>query len=377
MKKLLTLLCIVCLLPLCSCSMAGKHEITDLAIITSVGLDAAPQGQLRVSLYVQSGSSQTENRLYAHTGDSISECLRKLAESCEKIPFFGHTEMIFVGPDMWENDLCSRLDWFIRSSRLRQECVINAIEGMSAEDFLRKALDSPVFINDAVKSVYHSESLFHLTEDARASRVMAGRHNPTKAYLIPCIHAEESSDGQFVPAFSGYALLHQGQVVCVTQEEESSGLQLLRGEPFPMRFAVQDQEGCMVKLQSEEFQVKKSIRSTDPLTILCEIQMTVSVLESYGSGDPALPPCRNAILSHAREELEQRLQRAAQILSITGSDAAGLFSLAEQEDPDFARRTQDNWPDVLTDLVLETSIHVEIAHSNQLGRPLGAKEENS
>ena len=119
----------------------SKRELTDIAIVSALGIDLAEDGY-RVSVQVinpgeiaaKQGGNGLGISVFTAEGKSIAEAVRKLTTVSPRIPYLAHLRVVILGEEVAKTDIKKPLDFLSREHEMRADFVIGIAKGMKAED---------------------------------------------------------------------------------------------------------------------------------------------------------------------------------------------------------------------------------------------------
>ena len=134
MKKLLFLITFILLLTGCT----DYKELTDLAIISSVGIDYKDNNY---NLIIQVLDSKEEKKnptviLYKSSGKTINEAFRNILLECPKKLYSGHIQTFIVKDNLLKNGSSNFIDFILRNSEIEKDFNI-----LLTEDDIDKIMD--------------------------------------------------------------------------------------------------------------------------------------------------------------------------------------------------------------------------------------------
>jgi len=366
MRRVAFLLALLMSLP--GCASPQRREIHSLALVMALSLERQQTGALALTLLVQ-GGEEDAGAVYSGTGGSVAEALSRAEEAIPARLFFGHTELILLDASLWGEDFLPVLDWFARSSRLRQECAV-ALTEEAAGEFLRKSLESPVFLTDALHALWENESFYELSRDCQVSRLIASRKEEAPGFRLPLLRAETAANGDFVPRCLGYALVLDGRAVGRLPESVCGGLRILESSAENLLLSATDSRGAPATAEVHSLRCQKELLSTDPLRlrIVCEASLHLS--EYRGQANPMTE--EEAALRAAFEgAMRDEIGAAIALQRELSADLMGLAAELSLVDPEAYDALSPHWREALETLEADVEVKAVLLHSQQLQQPLG------
>lgn len=246
----------------------GSRETDEIAYITAVGIDSAPEGKIKVSYRIaqpaalageagKGGGGGRTTEVLGIVAPSLAIARDELGASVARVPNLAHIKAIVIGEDLARQGLGDSLGPLMRFREFRGSMFILVAKGTTAEQVLRQ--NKPIieklpsrFVegmmeNASVTGGYHMQTFFHhfylrlkaaggapiatligvnpLTEEDQPS---AGPTPPEKSYeYLP----EKLPRTAGNPAtLLGVAIFYHGSMVGVLTDEETRMLSILVNE---------------------------------------------------------------------------------------------------------------------------------------------------
>lgn len=120
MKKIILVLLI--LLTLTGCK--DYRELTDMAIVSMIGIDKKDEYNVIVQVFNYSGMSEEEKEsivVYEGSGKTIHNAFRNMTLSCPKKLYLGHTKIVVVSEELAKNDITSIFDLILRDAEMEKD----------------------------------------------------------------------------------------------------------------------------------------------------------------------------------------------------------------------------------------------------------------
>ncbi|WP_280770171.1 Ger(x)C family spore germination protein [Salipaludibacillus daqingensis] len=139
---------ILLIIPLLLTSCWNAKELTDLTIVSAVGIDETEEGELLVSLQVANssevaigqegaGRDATTTLVYTSTGNTLAEAMRNVLETLPRQVYFPHMTLIIINEKFAETKGLDRvIDWFERDSQARTNANVMIAREADAREVL-------------------------------------------------------------------------------------------------------------------------------------------------------------------------------------------------------------------------------------------------
>jgi spore germination protein KC len=213
MRKITHILLISCMLLGLSGCWSAK-ELSDLAIVTSLGIDKTEEGY-KVSIQLVNpgaistkagGGSLVPYAVYSAEGKSIFEALRRVTTLTPRRPYFAHLRVVVFSEETAKLGIRKPLDLLSRDHEMRTDFVIVIAKGMKAE--------TPLTVLPPLEKIQANKT-FQSIENSEKSWAA------TKVVLLDELIRSLVSDGK-EPVLTGLELLGSPDMAASTKNIEST-----------------------------------------------------------------------------------------------------------------------------------------------------------
>ena len=130
------------------------REITDLAIVTVMGLDVDENGTYTAVIEIIDGDKEDSKKTIIEfaQGQSIQETIRNIIDKTQKRLYLAHLETLIVSEEIAKNGLDNILDFFIRDNDGSNNFYLFISKGTSAQEIIDKVSKEEISMLDLLKS---------------------------------------------------------------------------------------------------------------------------------------------------------------------------------------------------------------------------------
>ncbi|MGN1012637.1 MAG: Ger(x)C family spore germination protein [Clostridia bacterium] len=117
--------------------LSSVRELTDLAIVKSIGIDLTENGEIYITAIVADTSkkeSTNSGKIYNSTGHSVQEAARNMVEVSPKKLYLGHLEALIISEEIAKSKFENTLDFFIRDNEGSNSFYLFVAKDKSAEE---------------------------------------------------------------------------------------------------------------------------------------------------------------------------------------------------------------------------------------------------
>lgn len=138
--------------------LKGVRELTDLAIVKSIGIDISEEGEIVFTAIVTDTSNKEKlngGDVYTSKGNSVQEAARNMVDFSPKKLYIAHLETLVISEDIAKEHLENALDFFIRDNEGSNSFYLFIANGSSAEEVINvineEEIDMVSFLNSTQK----------------------------------------------------------------------------------------------------------------------------------------------------------------------------------------------------------------------------------
>lgn len=368
MKKRMTALILLMILPLCGCwDYRGLDELT---IIAGIAIDKDSEGSgYEVSFEVVDPSRKTDDGqagsyIVRTKGETINEAVARLNKKMHSNVSFSHAEIMIISQIVAsEQGLGEIVDPFVRDSGTRDNMAIV----ISGEETAKKIFDSNpesegMVSFDLCKRLLASGSSFDSGCVPELYQVYNMLASESMALTLPCIKFSENEEKDFT--FAGAAVFEGAVLKGFLDDKEQQFFLLastkLKGGAYNL--IVDEQAGIYVSFAIRESRPRKSYEISDGGFIF-NIDITIKMAAvDYSDGWGTID---DALLQQTQKRLEDIISRETEqvieaIKKEFGLDVLGLGRNVCKNNPELWREISDRWQEIYMDSQIRVKCKVLI-----------------
>ncbi|GGF65160.1 hypothetical protein GCM10010912_07730 [Paenibacillus albidus] len=244
-RLLLTVFCMLAVMLLTSCW--NSRELNEMAIVTGMGIDKAPdKDEYRVTFQIVNPSStatsmgastgQPTITVYSATDRTLFGALRKTSKKAARQLFFAHTQLVVIGEDMARSGIDDIFDVFERSHELRLNATVLVSRGDDANSIMKILL--PIESLPAmglVKKVRNTAAIWGENRDITIFELINGITGEGEVVISGIRVIGDKEEGKkkanleqtevkAIPAISGLGVFKKGKLVTWLEGSEAKGV---------------------------------------------------------------------------------------------------------------------------------------------------------
>ena len=357
MKKRLALWLAACLL-LTGCSgFPIAREMGDMALLRTVGIDAAPAGvAVTGSTGPRAKGLQAEGEpaliLSADKPSLSAACLAMQGQS-DSYVFFGYVDQLLIGEGLVREEIQPVLDYFARNQELGLGAQLWLVRGDTARNAVSSGGDEGVDKRLETLQTDGEMGIAHLTRTAGELYTDLLEQGSAFAPALSLTGGENSPLAE-----NGYGIFKEFALTGFLDGDAARGLELLYGGHINHILEV-DLPGNRVSVKIMSAHTKSSLRfqgnTPSALELTCNIAAQMSEYQQL-PGAEELEFLRTEVESRERLRLEAALNE----LKAWSTDCVGLGPKAAVSHPARWQRIQNDWPEWFSRLPVKIRFKIEV-----------------
>ena len=356
------------------------HELNELAIVTSMGIDLTDDGDYKVSILIANGkNSQTNNRegqsqtvVYSGTGNTISRAFKEINLQIPKIPYIGHLGVVVVSEDVAKKGMRNILDYLLRNPESVKRFYLIMAKDDSAEDVIQVLSPLETFPGQSItNNIAISSEQEAISTTIHYSQFVDDLLRKGKEPTLPTISISgkadkgssnknlESSNIKTKNKLGPVALFKGDKVVYTTTNSESRGINIITGQIDEMIIETDCDDGnIVVNLTGVSSKINVKKKNNKPLVTI-DVSSEGEIQEVTCQKDIQENKVILEIESQVEKKLKKKLKKAVEVTQQYKTDIFGIGNLFYKKYPkDFNKI--DNWSDVYTDIDFKYNINVKL-----------------
>ena len=360
-------------------------ELSDRAIVQAIGVDALPDGGVKVTMQIFSpggtggatgiDASKSNAKIIESTGRTLSDAISAASLKQGKQIFYGHNRVVIFGESAAKSGLYEYLSFFNNDHESRANLSL-MISRSTAADIVKAEINQGILPAEVLEKMADNAQQNGKAAMVTFFDVQRALENPTDDVVIPAIElsksegeAQEGKEGEGKPedvqaiSMDGSALFADGKLAGYMDDGATRGLLWLRGEvcntlltasdPALGEFSVDIYDSStklIPQLQDGHpvFQVKIRGKATlNELVMKQRESLSMKDLDRLGE------IAASAIQRECGEAFAQTAEQRA-------IDVCAFGNLLWQQETDYWRQVHDDWKTVLPTVRLQYDIRIEI-----------------
>lgn len=377
MKKLFTLLILICIAPHlsgCTSLCATRSDVEDLLVMDTLGLDSLSDGVV-VSLASASKCGEDECssspvRMSA-AGSSVSAAIERMyAHSTGMELYCAHLAHVLIGEDSARDGIELFLAYICGSPQLRLDIPVFIVRGETAETAVKCAGDDSKGIAELLGASQNNLDGRSGGRIFPASEVLRDieRYGGALICAVECPPTEPGGsvrDGCSIE-LSGYAVMRGCSLCAFIDYEDSLGVDFLKNCVEARDLPIETQSSGTVTMEIDDGKASVTpLWGEDGALTGLDVRASVSasVLEL---DDIELRTDEDALTVLLEDTVARQICASLALSQQLGVDYLGLAGYVDAADPYRFRALQESFPQVLPGLDISVTVSGELSHSNDV-----------
>lgn len=364
----------------------NAKELSDLSLISAVGIDKAEEGY-KVSIQTinvsevaagQQGASgnSAPTVVYSATGENIFEAVRKMTKVVPRKMFFPHTDIIVISEEFARDEGIKKVfDWFERDHEFRTNVQVIIARDTEAEKILM--VPSPiekVSANKIGTEIAASEKVWGENMVVEIDDVIGGLISKGKEVAITGVRIvgdwSVASKGESLRQtnplarieLSGIGIFKDDTLVEWIDNEAARGVNWIedRIESTIVNLDCKDAKGAVaIEVIRTNAKIKTFIKAGKPsITIILNEEGNIGEVEC--EIDLAKPDVIYKLEEQLEEEIKSEMKYAISVAQETKSDIFGFGDVVHRQHPRVWKEFEKEWPEVFSEIEINLQVNAFI-----------------
>lgn len=356
------------------------HELNELAIVTSMGIDLTDDGEYKVSILIANGkNSQTNNRegqsqtvVYSGTGNTISRAFKEINLQIPKIPYIGHLGVVVVSEEVAKEGMRNVLDYLLRSPESVKRFYLIMAKGDKAEEVIEVLSPLETFPGQSITTnIDISSEQEAISTTIPYSKFVDDLLRTGKEPTLPTISISgkpekgsnnknlESSNIKTRNKLGPVALFKEDKLVYTATDSESRGINIITGQIDEMIIESKCGDGnIVVNLTGVSSKIKVKLKDNKP-SVTIAVSSVGEIQEITCDKDIQENKVILEIEKDIEKKLKKKLKKAVEVTKEYETDIFGVGNLFYKKYPNYYRKL-NNWSDIYTDVEFKYNIDTKI-----------------
>ncbi|OIJ12022.1 hypothetical protein BKP37_14685 [Anaerobacillus alkalilacustris] len=394
-KKMIKIV-LIFLLPLLSGCWNSK-ELTDLSIISAIGIDKTDKGQFHVSFQIinaaevatgQEGGTRNASAtvVYSAIGNTLFEAIRQIPQKVPRRIYFPHTNLIVISEEIAAAEGIHKvIDWFERDHEFRTNIQVIIARESKAKDILK--ILSPVEKIAAKKitnEIETTEKTWGVNLVTEIDDIIHSFVNNGKEIVISGIKiVGDQQEGQNLEhlqhsepiaslELSGIALFKDGKLLHWLNDTAARGYIWIidRVQSTIINLDYQDQKNCIaIEVLRSNSVVQSVIKNGKPT-----FTVSVNVEGNIGEANCPVDFEKYKTIDELEEQMDDVIaNEIKQTISIAQQRKADIFGFGNrlhQQHPKFWNKYEDSWPELFSNSEVNVQVQSFIRRTGMRSNPI-------
>ncbi len=383
MKRLIRVITVLILLLLIT-GCWNNRDLTDLAVVTGLGIDLSENQKIELTLQVIKPSAlrstqdagHSEEKAYTNItveGRTLFEAIRNVITYFDRRAYFAHVQVIVIGEELAAKGIGDILDLFERDSETRRRAELIIAKDMKAREILDVKSEL-----QAIPSIQLYEGLKTSDDLSKASSInlfelLKELSHGDHSVLIPVIHCVGSEARLEDLKVEGMAVIKKNMLIGYVTPEETRGFMFAKnklGSTILVLASPVDQEKLIsIEVTRSEGKIQADIKEGKPL-LRIEIKTQGNIGEQQDEADLTGPESMMVLEQEAesliREEIEALIKSSQERLR---TDIFGFIDKIEKNHPREWKKIHTQWDELYVNLNVEVKVDFHVRTPGLIKQP--------
>jgi spore germination protein KC len=366
----------------------NRIEVNDLAVVSLMGVDLAPDNRVQVWLHVVNparagdvpgtGGTSTGLRFLTltATGRSVMEATRFIQTQLPRRIFWAHARVILIGERLARQGARPALDFFTRHREMRPTNYLLVVQGDLGR-FMGRPVDLEKLPVEYLREITRSRIGPRVTIGDWVTALADPGADPIAgvARLEPPPEAAATAQNPSI-GVAGAALFRDDRLEAFMDPSTTRGLLWLRGEVHPGVVTVEF-GGIPVSIELTQTRAQRRAHlEQGRIVITLRVRAEGDLVEDHIALDVSQPAVIRKVEAAVGKEIEQRIRLALETIRRLEVDSAGLGTVVRTQMPSVWAQVQKRWPEEgMQKAEVRIQVDAHIRRTGLLSEPRGIREE--
>ncbi|MDY0943707.1 Ger(x)C family spore germination protein [Priestia megaterium] len=353
----------------------SKKELTDLAIVSAIGIDKTKDGRYHLTLQIinpgnvaggmQGGGGGTQSppvTIYSASGDNIVEASRRASSKISRRLYYAHANLIVIGEKLArENGLNPLIDAMDRDPEFRNTATMVIANHSTAADFVKTLTPvDKIPANKVLKTLEFTQREWGENIKLTLQEVIKKLRSPGEQTIVggfrvvgnhkqaQMLENLQKSAPEATLRASGIAVLKQGKLVDWLYGEKARGtiwiLDKIQGTDINIDWGG-EKEAIAYQTVRQKTQISAQVKNGQPyISVHARVEGDIAEIEV--PVDITNPKVITKIEQLLRTEIEKELKKAIEHAQKNKADIFGFGEVVHRSRPNQWKKIKSEWSDV-------------------------------
>ncbi|MFL0498775.1 Ger(x)C family spore germination protein [Priestia megaterium] len=375
MKRKGTFLLLMMAMTVLLTSCWSKKELTDLAIVSAMGIDKTKDGRYHLTLQIinpgnvaggmQGGGGGTQSppvTIYSASGDNIVEASRRASGRISRRLYYAHTNLVVVGEKLARKEgINTLIDALDRDPEFRITATMVITNHSTAADLVKTLTPvDKIPANKVLKTLEFTERKWGENVKTSLQEVMKSLESPGRGTVVSGFRLVgnpqqaqkldnlQESEPQAVLRASGIAVLKQGKLVDWLYGKPARGtvwiLDKIQGTDINIDWEGR-KEAIAYQTVRQKTSVSAQVKNGQPhISVHTRVEGDIGDMEV--PVDITNPKVITKIEQSVRKEIKKELKTAIERAQKNKTDIFGFGEVVHRSRPNQFKKLKAEWNDV-------------------------------
>jgi spore germination protein KC len=373
------------LIPLVLTGCWDEKEIDAISIIIGLGIDAADDDQILVT--VQSGktanqtssdssgaSEESPTLVMQSTEKSVSAALESFRLKNSRLPYLHHNQVLIFGKEQAEKDINSYLDIFMRQHEMRMEVWILIAEGTAAE-IISANIQPEQISGIALTRIMQNETNISRVLGVTLLDYLTVKMEQHTAQAVPMVRIQDV-DGKQELMLSGMAVVKNGRMIGALTGDQVQGYAWIMGSEHERVIEGTSPEGdASLNLTQIQCTRTPSFKDGKPAFSLC-IECKFSINELMGFDGMVMDEIVPILEDIAKKTIEDEVAQCYAAARQLNADIISVGNMFYESYPKEWAQIDENWEELFQTMEFSVDVEAEFMSTGKIIGAMNMEEKN-
>lgn len=388
MNKKILFIVILGLVSICMTGCWNYYELSDLAIITGIGIDKVDD-EYKVSLLVANTTdSSSDNNSKAKAtvingkGKNITEAVNDIREKSSKEIYTGHLSLLLIDEKIAKESIYDIIDPFFRDPEATKKILFVIAKDATCNEILKvlSPLESLPSQN-IVENIKSSSNLLGVSYTTYLSDFVHHRVNHGYDTVVPSVTIEgiknQDSDSEELKEtelknnlkISEVAIFNEYKLSTYMTREENKAINIITNKSTSLNLysnCYNDiDKYTVIKIDSPKTKIDFNINN-NKIKYSFDVKASGSIEETNCKINLSDEKVINKIKDYARSDIYEMINNTIKKAKNNESDIFGLENIIYKKNYKYWKKIKNNWNDIYNNLDYEINVDLDLKTKGSL-----------
>lgn len=387
--KKVIILFLLCLVLTNSTGCWDNRDITDVSIISAVGIDRTSDNKIEYTVQIvkpdtisaqAQGSSDDATWTFSSTGETVLEAVRNTLSTVNLKVLNSFSDLIVIGEDIAKEGIVDVLDFFKRDHETNRKGYVLIAKGITAKEVINAKSELESIPAYHIASSIENTKALPILKEIIVIDLLIEMGSPGINPVIGVIQAIDGKKGEMKVKdlkVEGGAVFKKDKLVGWLNPIETRGYLFVVDEfkngiiniPNPQDTS----KRVSIEIKKAKSEIDVQLDGGQPV-LLIDLKIESNIGEQQGSGDLTTDDMVKEIEKEIVNSIEAEIRNTVQLAQREfKSDIFGFGTVMHRKYLDFWNTVKDNWDSEFAKASVEIKVEATVRQSGLIKEPVEPK----